>query len=177
VPVKGEFIVFRAEAPPPPGYLLKAMKTTESLLGKYGARLSFSDPEHLDEYFRSLYAKCDKDARGVQAQRALLNFATVAEKVQLIEDGYQHPVVVPWGDGRARAEAFRARPTRSTQRALQPYIVQVPESSLDALRSQGAVEWMHESVYVLSPDFGSLYDDVYGLLLDAPSDAATRDPE
>lgn len=170
-PARGEFIVFRAETSPPPGNLRIGLETTVSMLRRYGDRLDFSDAAFLDEYFRSFYAKCRPDAKAVQPERALLNFATVAQKVKLIEDGYQQPVVVPWGEGPGRAEAFRAGPNRATQRALQPYIVQVPEFSLNALRTAGAVEWVHESVYVLTTPFEHLYDEHFGLAVDERADA------
>lgn len=165
-PRRGDFYVFRAETRPPPGFLRKGMETTDTLLERYGDSLAFSDAHLLEEYFRILYGKCETDERGIQAERSQLNFATVAQRVRLIEDGFSHPVVVPWGDSEGRVEAFRAEPRRETQRALQPYLVQIPERELGKLQKIGAVECLHESVHVLTRAFAHLYDREFGLVVD-----------
>ncbi|HEX7119807.1 MAG TPA: CRISPR-associated helicase Cas3' [Longimicrobiales bacterium] len=163
---KGDFFVFRAETTPPPGTLLKGLESTEALLGRYGPRLSFTDPDMLEEYFRILYAKCETDPEGVQIERAQFNFANVARKVRLIEDGYSQPVVVPWRDAHKRVRAFESAPSRETQRALQPFLVQISEVDLERLKSLGAVERLRDSVHVLTPSFEHLYHEEWGLVVD-----------
>jgi CRISPR-associated endonuclease/helicase Cas3 len=143
----------------------------ESMLRAYGDRLNFAEGALLDEYFRVLYGKCETDQKGVQAERAQLNFATVAQKVRLIEDDYSHPVVVPWADSERRVEAFRAHAERATQRALQPYLVQIPERELKKLHGMGAVERIHDRVDVLLQQYKHLYDPVFGLVIDTGSHA------
>jgi CRISPR-associated endonuclease/helicase Cas3 len=173
-PRRGEFHVFRAETRPPPGFLRMGMETMDTLLTQHGGGMNFADSTLLENYFRMLYAKCEPDRKGVQAERSQLNFATVAERVRLIEDAYSHPVVVPWADSERRAAAFQASPNRETQRALQPYLVQIPERELNKLRALGAVEWVHESVHVLTGVFRHLYDPEFGLVVD---EEANADPE
>jgi len=172
-PRLGDFHVFRAESLPPRGILRMGLDTMQSLMRQHGSQLSFSDTGLLEAYFRMLYAKCETDAQGIQAERAELNFATVAQRFRLIEDGYSRPVVVPWNDSDARVEAFRRNPTRETQRALQPYLVQIPERELTKLVQLGAVESLNESVHVLTHVFRHLYDREFGLLVD---DEANADP-
>lgn len=173
-PRMGEFHVFRAETRPPPGFLRMGMETMETLLREHGDSMTFGDGALLEKYFRMLYAKCETDRKGVQGERGQLNFATVAQRVRMIEDTYSHPVVVPWGDSEARVAAFRSRPNRNTQRALQPYLVQIPERELNKLKALGAVEWVNESVHVLTRVFWNLYDREFGLVVD---EEASADPE
>lgn len=162
---KGLVAIFRAETKPPRGTLRLALESTEAMLRRHGGRLNLSDPKSFDEYFRTLYGKCETDRNGVQAERSRLNFASVAQKVHLIEDGFRVSVVMPWGDSAERVEAFRSCPNRETQRALQPFLVQVSERDFTTLHSIGAVECIHDSVHVLTPPFEHVYDPVFGLVL------------
>lgn len=172
--IPGDFHVFRAETRPPAGILRMGMETMVSMLREYGTAISFSEVELLEAYFRMLYSKCETDAKGIQTERANLNFATVAQRFQLIEDGYSQPIVVPWSDSDERVTAFRKDPNRETQRALQPYIVQMPERELDTLVRMGAAEMVHESLHVLTSRYRNLYHEEFGLIVD---ENANSDPE
>ncbi|MHB0948677.1 MAG: CRISPR-associated endonuclease Cas3'' [Gemmatimonadaceae bacterium] len=165
-PMLGHVRVFRAETKPPPGILRQGLEATEAMLTRYGDALDISDPALHDEYFRALYLGVDLDARRVMPERRTLNFATVGDAVRLIEDGFSMPVVVPWGEGEARARQYRASPSRDTQRALQPYVVQVRPYDLRRLEKLGAVEAIGEQVYALCPPYLGLYDARFGLVVD-----------
>ncbi|MDB4950123.1 MAG: CRISPR-associated protein Cas3 [Gemmatimonadetes bacterium] len=167
---QGRVVVFRAETEPPAGILRMGMEATRGMLRRHGDRLNFVDATYLDEYFRGLYARCELDPNRVQAERAALNFATVADKVKLIADESTHSLVVPYGDSARRLDAFRANPGLATQRALQPFIVQVRKHELDALQKLGALEMVQESVYALLPQARDRYDVRYGLSLDPSID-------
>lgn len=132
----GRLVVFRAETDPPPGVPRKAFETMNVLL-KLGQVDPF-DPNDSLRYFDELYGKIDDDQHRIEMLRRDLMFATVAAKFRIIEAD-THPVVVPWGDARKRLAAFRAAPARQTQRALQPYTVQVRRYRLDGLRAAGVV--------------------------------------
>ncbi|MGH7628045.1 MAG: CRISPR-associated endonuclease Cas3'', partial [Gemmatimonadales bacterium] len=172
--IPGRFRVFRAPTRPPPGVLRRGLEVAESMLSRYGTALDIGDPATMDEYFRMLYAGSNLDHRSIQAERLALNFATVAERFHLIEDGFTCPVVVPWGDAAERVRAFSERPDRASQRGLQPYLVQVHDRELTHLRQLGAVELLHERVPVLVAPYLGLYDRVYGLVLEGEGAA---DPE
>lgn len=169
-PTRGEFVVFLAESEPPPG--AKApLAVTRRMLGEHGQALSITDQEHFTQYFRAYYQTQDHDASGVMAARADLNFATVGAVVRLIDDGFMHPVAVPWGDGAARAQAVvdaiaRGGKAREALRALQPYIVQVPIRDLQALEHLGAILPLETFGHQLLDAFGQLYDDNLGLCID-----------
>lgn len=173
LPVPGDFHVFRAETSPTPGILRMGLETMRALLRQHGPTLSFSDGALLEAYFRMLYAKCETDKKAIQTERSHLNFATVAKEFRLIEDGYSHPVVVPWPGAAERVEAFRMDPDRASQRGLQPYLVQIPERELNKLIRMGAVESVHESVHVITPQYAFLYDPEFGLVVD---EDASPDP-
>jgi hypothetical protein len=150
------------------------METTRGLLARYGPELGFTRAEQLEEYFGALYAKCERDLHGVQTERQLFNFANVAHRVRLIEDGFRHPVVVLWGEAEERLARYRAHPCRTTLRALQPYTVQIAEPELKGLLGDGALEIVAETVYALTPAYHTLYDPKFGFGVAAE---AMPDPE
>src|SRR6185437_15921686 len=136
----GRFVVYNAETSPPPGNPKKGAEIARAMLNERGGVMEIWDQDILREYFRRLYHVAEKDKHGVMAERKLLSFANVAEKVRLVDDGFSRPVVVPWNDSPVRVAAFRAHATRDTQRALQPYIVQVRVTDIERLSQLGALE-------------------------------------
>lgn len=164
-PKTGRLVIFRAPTAPPPGTPRKAFETMESLLARQGGAVDVHDPEIIATYFRMLFQKVNLDAKAIQAERRQLNFATVARRFQLIEDDYQRPVVVPWGEAEERLERFRREPGRDTLRALQPYVVNVPQWQLERLREAAAVEEIHGTVIALAAGYHNLYKDRFGLVI------------
>jgi CRISPR-associated endonuclease/helicase Cas3 len=175
LPGLGEVVVFRAETSPPPGLPRKGLQVAESLLREQGEALDLGNPETFDTYFRSLYQATSLDSRGVQDARADLNFATVAKRFRLIEDGYTEPVVVSYGIAARRLDELRRDgPSRDRLRSLQPFTVQVPAKALARLSAAGAVESVAESVHAVADLFHGLYNQTYGLALD---EEPSIDPE
>jgi CRISPR-associated endonuclease/helicase Cas3 len=170
----GRLIVFRAETDPPPGVPRKALDTMHVLF-RLGAIDPFEPNDSL-KYFDELYGKIDDDQHRIEMLRRDLMFATVADKFRII-DADTHPVVVPWGDARQRLAAFRAAPSRQTQRALQPFTVQVRRYRLDALRSAGVVMPIDEfeRFDVVAEGREGSYDVRFGLNESAPGVMAADD--
>jgi len=171
----GEFIVFLAETSPPPGTLRKAMESTQTLLAQRGSsvlnELDPFNPDHCELFFRELYGKQELDARHVQRERAASNFANVAVAFQMIDNGWSRPVVVPWGDGPERINALRSEVCRETQRAVQPFIVQVSGKHIDYMLDQGMVEcWEGTNLHLPTSLFGKSYTEEFGLVFDTPID-------
>jgi CRISPR-associated endonuclease/helicase Cas3 len=167
----GEFFIFRAETDPPPGTLRKAMQTTETLLGLGG-----TDPFHpadCERFFREFYTKTDPDAERVQFHRSNLDFATVAASFRLIDSALR-PIVVPYGDAMERAEVFNKNPSRATQKALQPFLVQINPQHHEALMRAGAITPLWDRADVPTGLFGSRYDVAFGL---TPDEDGVMDPE
>ncbi len=140
------------------------------MLTEFGDALDLSDLQMFGHYFRRLYGKHPLD-RGLQKDRAALNFATVAAQCQLIEDNYMVPIVVPFRDSIDRVSRFRSHPDRDSQRALQPYLVQVTPRDFGLLDSLGGIEGVdrEKGVHVLTPACAHLYDREFGLVVDADS--------
>lgn len=161
---QGEFIVFRAPSQPPAGVLRKGLQVAEAILAERGGSVRFSDLSVFEDYFRMLYAACERDAKQIQVEREQLNFDTVAQRVRLIEDGYHVPVVVTWADSQERLAAFIATPSRRTRRALQPFLVQIPHRELKALQDLGAIQEADEGLYAVDPAHEHLYDREFGLI-------------
>jgi CRISPR-associated endonuclease/helicase Cas3 len=136
------------------------------MLQENGGAMDIWDHNILREYFRRLYQLCDMDRHRVMAERTALNFANVAEEVRLVDDGFSRGVVVPWRDSQSRLAAFRARPARDTQRALQPYLVQVRVADIERLLRLGALEPIGDTdLFALTELRGDLYDERFGLLV------------
>lgn len=166
-PELGRFVVFNAETDPPWGIPQRGARITAAMLQESGGSLDLFDAAVQEDYFRRLYHQVDKDRKRVVPERNALNFATVASLVQLVEDGFTAPVVVPWSDALERVAAFRRAPSRLTQRALQPFIVQVRDDQLERLTKVGAIERVDDTtVHVLTELRNDLYDRTFGLLVD-----------
>lgn len=168
---EGAVHVFHAPTQPPPGVLRQGIQVMQVLCRSKGAGLDASDPETCIEYFRRFYSVTAGDMHGVQAERAGLNFATVAAKFRLIEDQATATIVVPYKDKATdHVEAIRhGGPTRDRFRALQPYTVRIYPQALRTLLDRGAVEELVPGMLVLLPQYKELYDPEFGLKTDDKS--------
>jgi hypothetical protein len=137
------------------------MQTTETLLG-LGMGVDPFRPKDCGVFFREFYAKSDRDAERVQLHRQNLDFATTAAAFRMIDSALR-PTVVPWGDALERVEAFRRNPTRATQKALQPFLVQINPFHRESLVRAGAIETVWDRVDVPTALFGDRYDSTFGL--------------
>lgn len=164
--MRGRFVVFNAETAPPRGIPFDGASITRTMLAEHGAELNFGDDQYLSEYFRRLYMSKDKDKHHIMRERRALNFATVAEKFRLIDDGFRISVVVPWDDSDERLKRFKDRPSRDTQRALQPYLVQVRNNDIVRLETIGAIQAVEGTdVYAVTELRRDMYHPEFGLLV------------
>jgi len=166
----GRLVVFHAPGQPPEGMprvglqVARAMRNAET-------GIDALDPAIYGGYFRRLYnALGDFDVNGVQAQREARNFKTVAEKFTVIDPDGAAAVVVPYGDDVAGLldELRRHGPNRDRLRALQPYVVTIPEGEFKRLVAHGAVELIHDTVSAVGSCYGGLYSERFGLDLAGP---------
>jgi CRISPR-associated endonuclease/helicase Cas3 len=168
-PILGEVHIFQPATEPPPGVLRRGLETMRLLLAAKGTNLDPSDPATCEEYFRAFYQITIRDRHGIQADRLEFNFATVAAKFRLIDDGYTATIVVPYkgSEERLRQAEGEAQPLRERLRALQPYTVGIYPLALARLRAVGAIgEIFPESeIYRLLPAFYHLYDGHLGLVM------------
>lgn len=175
-----EVMVFAPEGDdwaPPPDLREFAQVAREVLRNHAGDPLGLPA---IDAYFRILYwqrgpAELDRhDLLGLlrTSRHDSLPFETLERLYRVIES-YQQPVIVPY-DARARSligAIEHAERVGGLGRALQPYVVQVPPRSLQALFAAGAVrtvapERFGEQFLVLENT--KLYRDDVGLRIDDP---------
>lgn len=172
---KGKVVVFRAPTSPSPGTPSRALEVTESLLRENGGTLNPNNPALFEQFFRMLYMAEDQDARNIQTHRQKFNFATVGREFRLIEDGFTHTLVVPYGSADERLEEVRLRgPNRETLRGLQPFLVNIYPKSFSNLLQVGAIEEIAEGIHALSDVYKAHYDEIFGLM---DGDELQADPE
>lgn len=183
----GEVHVFVPPTLPPPGILRQAADVTRSLFAE--GELDPLAPSSFDRFFGHLYwlrgARLDKAGiRGLldhdgQSERLEYAFRTAASKFRLIDDLDRVSIVVGWPkpDGDPRVESALRRLEhndggRGVFRRLQRAVVDVGRWHLVPLEEAGAVQEVHDRLYVQRDT--SLYDDVLGLTVDLET---ARNPE
>jgi CRISPR-associated endonuclease/helicase Cas3 len=160
----GSFRVFRAPTQPV-GPLKHHKEIAETMLA-FDPGLDLFAPETFRGYFDRLYAESPRDVKNVQVARQSLQFEETADRFRMIDEATT-TVFVPFDDRAARAiAALRAAgPSRDRFRALQPYGVAVYPDALERLKGRGAVEVLHDAVWILAS--GADYDNEHlGLLVD-----------
>ncbi|MCX8033322.1 MAG: CRISPR-associated endonuclease Cas3'' [Thermoleophilia bacterium] len=145
----------------PPGSYTTATQRTDVFLQQQGlSRLE--DPRVHEEYFRSLYACVDLDARGITELRNALDFPNVAQRFRFIEEECV-PVVVPWEDGISIAQSLAAKGflTRADWRKVQPYVVNMSKYAVQTALKRGlcAPLFKQAELYI----WGGTYDEHIGL--------------
>lgn len=162
---RGEVVVFRAPTQPPPGVQCQALDVTLSLLRETQNGLDADNPEVFQKYFSRLYTGAILDVKSIERERQSFNFATVSQKFRLIEDAFQHAVVVPYGDAADRLRQLEDRfgSMRDKYRALQPYTVQIHEYRFEPLLRDGVLTEVVEGVFTLTQPHQAFYDAMYGL--------------
>lgn len=165
---EGQVYLFHAPTQPPSGVLRKGIEAIKLLRAARGAMLDFADPGLCQEYFRVLYSTSVSDTHAIQANRAELNFYTVAREFRLIEDGATATVIAPYGENARELvlQMEREGPAQATLRALQPYTVRVYPRTLQALLDLGAAVEVTPGIYSLPRHYEHLYDKDFGLLTD-----------
>ena len=79
------------------------------------------DPGLYQAYFKELFTTVKTD-KGIQEHRKDLDYPEVARRYRLIQEDTVS-VVVPYGEGLARLEAFQKAPSLQNWRRLQAYVV------------------------------------------------------
>lgn len=119
------------------------------------------------EFYRDLYGKEDLDREKILIafENEMLPFASVAEKVRVIES-CTTPVYIPIDQGEALvAQLYRGERSRTLFRKLGQYSVNVYPQQLAALREAGAVQSIDGgALYILADP--RRYDSALGLTLD-----------
>lgn len=100
-----------------------------------GRKPDITRPEHIEEYFRRLYASGDIDAQKIEVLRGAQSFPEVAEGYRLIEDAGFPVVIATWKHARRDVEdllgQLEAGWDRRVARRLAPYQVNVRYSQAE----------------------------------------------
>ena len=164
----GEVHIFIPPQAPPSGTLRKAAETTTALLqtGKY----SPVERDAYEPFFSEVIWKANTlDKAGIieylmPDSELAIKFRTAAEEFKIIDDGQQHSVIVPYGDGQELIESLkRIGPERWLLRKLQRYTVSIYERDFYHLKSDGRLIEVCPQMFVcLAND----YDFKTGLKVD-----------
>jgi CRISPR-associated endonuclease/helicase Cas3 len=169
----GRFEVFDAPTLPPRS-LDAHRRTAEVMLNSSrgeGHELDLFSPATFRAYFDRLYAHEDRDAPRVQQSREMLTFETTFERFRMIPDKTT-TIFVPYGAAGAKVvhDCRHSPINRETLRHLQPFGVSVYDMDMKALRSRGAIELLHDAVWVLVA--GEDYHERFGLNVEGEAYAA-----
>ena len=184
---RGQVHVFVPPTSPPPGILRQAADVTRSLFAE--GDLDPLAPRSFVRFFRQLYwlrgdrldkegirRLLDHEGRSVELEYA---FRTAASRFRLIDDRDRVSIVVRWpapdGDPNVESALRDMEYTggrRDIFRRLQRAVVGVSRHHLLPLEMAGAVEEIHDRLYVQRDT--SLYDNVLGLTVDLDT---ARNPE
>lgn len=164
---RGKVVVFVPPKPAPRGLLSKAEQTAIELLKQKDLKDPFA-PHGFQEYFKMFYWKVnDLDSEKIlddlKADDLKIQFRTAASKFKLIDESTQGQVIVRFGDSYRLIEMLRKTgPGRWLQRKLQRYVVNVPRSLHEKLKSRGDIEEIHKGIFVQT--YPALYHANLGFL-------------
>ncbi len=91
-------------------------------------------------------------------------FRTATERFKLIDDTWQAPVIVPWGQSQALVDDLTPWNARQTFRQLQRFTVSVPARLRDTLLREGYAYALSEYPETCVVTTQALYSEKYGLL-------------
>ena len=165
----GYVCIFKpAEGGAPRGVYRTGIEEAEIILREPDVDLH--NPDLFVRYFRTLYGDVNTDERKVQAERAIMNFEEVADKVKLIPDDTV-PVVVKYNPEMIDRQIAKVRAMRKVTpdvwRSLQPYTVSLYRWDFQKSVSNGDIEEVAPDLFVWT-DF---YDKLRGIASENPDPA------
>lgn len=158
--------VFAVQSTTPPPYMRQPAAAMKNISKRMEDITSLAAIRAYFEFYRDLYGKEDLDREKILIafENEMLPFASVAEKVRVIES-CTTPVYIPIDQGEALVEQlYRGERSRTLFRKLGQYSVNVYPQQLAALREAGAVQSIDGgALYVLADP--RRYDSALGLTL------------
>lgn len=152
----GKVIVFNAPKKAPIGILRKAADTTRSIF----ATIDQDPLEHslFERYFSELYWKANSlDSKEIivllspDHQECGINFRTVADKFQIIDDKLQKTILVRYDDSERLIDELRSMgPERWLMRKLQRYTVNVSNNDFNQMFQRGSIEAVQPNIFALT---------------------------
>ncbi len=175
---KGRTVVFSLAEPP------RYVRTAASLARPFleaDRRGEIFAPETFTDYFRRrffLLGEEKLDCKKILARlrgRLDYSFRSVAEDFRLIDDDWQHPVIVPYGEAPELVDRLLEWDVRSAFRRLQRYTVNLSRFLLRKLLDEGHVRELPEYPGTFYLDNPALYSRRFGFT--PPGEIDNYDPE
>jgi CRISPR-associated endonuclease/helicase Cas3 len=130
------------------------------------------DPALYKHYFENFYRRIDPDSKSIEKLLIPnggigIYFRTAAERFKLIDDGYQQPVFVAYGEEGWKLidQLRRLGPERWLMRRLQRYSVNLLQKDHERLCRDGFIEEIFPGIHVQA--LNGLYDEAIGVVLEA----------
>ena len=170
----GKVVVFVPPKKPPIGILRKAADTTITVL--YNNKENPLNHNRFEEFFSELYWKANSwDEKQMlkllspDSVELRMQFRSAARSFQMIKEGVQRSILVPFDQGYELIEQLREEgPTRDLMRKLQRCSVNIYNYQFNAMVQKGAIEEVYPNIYSLV--FIKDYSKQTGLILDSTSD-------
>ncbi len=152
------------------GLMAKAEQAAREVLHGYSG--DPLDPALYRQYFENFFQRISPDAKSIEklltpSSGIGIYFRTAASRFKLIDDGYQQPIFVAYGEsGWQLIDQLRRRgPERRLMRRMQRYSVNLLQSDHERLKKNGFIEEIYPGVYIQT--LNGLYDEAIGVLLNA----------
>ena len=150
-PHPGRFIVFRAPTQPPASSLRAGLNI--ALEFYKDCRIDLNDPEIFPLYTREVLQTRESDESQVLTSERGQNFPESAQRFKMIDQSGA-TVIVPYGEGWARAKALRQiGPSRDGLRGIQRFTVTLYEQEFRKLRREGFIEPLFAKTETAAPTF------------------------
>ena len=159
MPNRGKVVIFNpAEGRMPRGPYKAGFGLADFLINEHGTE-KLHDPGLYREYFQRLYAENDLDTEQIQVLRAALDYPEVAKRYRLIKQDTV-AAIVDYGKAADRVEQWKAHPSRSAWRRLQPYVVNLFQYEAKRLADDGWLDPLADGLYF----WRGKYDRLRGLV-------------
>ena len=128
-------------------------------------------PDTFRAYFRERFFQLGENALDEKGILGLLSgnldfsFRTAAERFRLIDDGWQSPLIIPFGDAPRLVDQLLDWDARSVFRKLQRYTISISNKQMDQLLREGhARELLPDYPGTCVLDNKGLYTDRFGFI-------------
>lgn len=164
----GRTVVFVPETQP------VYVKSPASLASGYLKEEKLADvflPETFRAYFTERFfhlgnaALDEKNILELLGGQLDFSFRTAAERFQIIDDDWQNPLIIPFGDAPKLVDQLLEWDARSVFRKLQRFTVSIPKNQMDQLLAEGHARELlpdYPGTYVL--DNKALYTEHFGFI-------------
>lgn len=169
----GRLVIYDAPTKPPVGWLRTAADRAASEF-KGAPDLDLFNPDVYRAFHCKLGAVADK--HGIQNLREELAYEKITNAFQIIDDGWQVPVIVRWGEapdllGRADS-TDNPHELRRIARQLQPYSVSISRKLADNWLKKGVLRLIAGMFLSPALEYRDIYSKDFGLLVDKMDPAA-----